>query len=62
MEAGGRPAFHAFFFFFRYSSIALLISALTGTSVFLDRALSFFACESLSQMFVRFTLPIYTYR
>ncbi len=61
---GRVPPLHVFDlgFFFRYSSIALLISALTGTSVFLDRALSFFACVSLSQMFVRFILPMYIYQ
>jgi len=46
----------AFYFFFRYSSIALRISALTASPVFSDFAFSFFWWSTRSQMFVRISL------
>ena len=61
--SNSRQARFAFYrFFFRYSSIALRISALTGAPVFSEIAFSLVMWPSSSQMFVRFILPIYTYR
>jgi hypothetical protein len=51
LERRARPASYLFF---RYSSIALRMSALTGAPVFSERALSLLRCSSPSQMFVRF--------
>ena len=51
LERRARPASYLFF---RYSSIALRMSALTGAPDFSERALSLLRCSSPSQMFVRF--------